>query len=128
MVALNNREGSVAFCLPQGATGLLLSKPVPDRITSRQQLATAQDQRAKLQLTTAISEAALRYATELVVHCDTAYQQAAAPLRRDYNQAWFDRIAFRTQDGQPMIAGVHRTEWAEALHGTGTTTQQRADH
>lgn len=120
-IRLDKRIEAIQIERRQWATKAMTGS-VPDDIAREeqqalgQQLATAQDQRAKLQITTAIHEAALRYATELVVHCDTAYQQAAEPLRRDYNQAWFDRIAFRTQDGQPTITGVQRTEWAEALH------------
>ncbi len=81
-----------------------------------QQLATAQTQRAKLQATTTTHETALGYATDLITHCDEAYRRSPEPLRRDYNQAWFDRLCFRTENGQPVIADVQRTEWAAALH------------
>lgn len=81
-----------------------------------QQLATAQSQRAKLRATGTTHEIAICHATDLVVHCDEAYRRSPEPLRRDDNQAWFDRLCFRAENGQPVIADVQRTEWAEALH------------
>jgi hypothetical protein len=80
------------------------------------QLATAKTQRTRLRTTTATYDAGIRQATEFVARCDLAYHRSPKPLRRDFNQAWFDRLAFRAKNGQPVIAEVRRTEWAEALH------------
>jgi hypothetical protein len=103
---------------------------VPDDIARDQQrdlaaqLVTAESQRAQLCTTTATHEAAIRHATELVTRCDLAYHASPEPLRRDFNQAWFDRLAFRTENGQPVIAAVQRTAWAEALHTAQYRTTQ----
>ena len=80
------------------------------------QLSTAETQRARLRTTTATYDTAIRRATEFITRCDLAYHRSPEALRRDFNQAWFDRLAFRTENGCPVITEVQRTEWAEALH------------
>ena len=107
-----------------------MAETVPDDIAREkqadlgQQLAAAEQQRAKLQLTSATHEVVIRHATELLIHCDTAYAKAPEAVRRDFNQAWFTHLKFKTEDGHPTLATVERSEWAEALHNA--TTDQAA--
>jgi hypothetical protein len=99
-----------------------MAETVPDDIAREkqaglgQQLAAAQQQRAKLQITTATHEVVIRHATDLLTHCDTAYPKAPEALRRDFNQAWFTHLKFKMEDGQPKLTTVQRSDWAEALH------------
>ena len=88
-----------------------------------QQLAAVQQQRAKLQITSATHEVVIRHVLELITHCDAAYAKAPEALRRDFNQAWFTHLEFKMEDGQPKLTTVERSDWAEALH---TATEQPA--
>jgi site-specific DNA recombinase len=106
-----------------------MAETVPDDIAREkqadlgQQLAAAQQQRAKLQLTSATHEVVIRHATELLILCDTAYAKAPEALRRDFNQAWFTHLKFNMENGHPTLTTVQRSDWAEALH---TATEEPA--
>jgi hypothetical protein len=95
---------------------------VPDDIAREKQqdlggqLAAAESQRGKLEITTATHERVIHHATANLTACDTGYQLGSHSLRRDYNQAWFDKIYFKTTNGEPVIGRIERTELAEALH------------
>lgn len=80
------------------------------------QLAAAQTQRAQLGLTAGKHEAAIRSATALLPTCGVAYQRGGDALRRDYNQAWFDKLYLDDEDGQPRVARADRTDLLQALH------------
>lgn len=80
------------------------------------QLATAESQRSQLGVTQAHHEQVIREATALLPQCGEAYRRGGDSLRRDYNQAWFERVFISVKDGQPVVARVQRTEVFEALH------------
>jgi len=79
------------------------------------QLATAETQRAALRTTTGRHEQIIEHATGLLANCGSAYARASDSIRRDYNQAWFDKVFFTIEDGQPTIGSVARTELFEAM-------------
>lgn len=82
-----------------------------------QQLSTVQGQRARLARTSAEHEAVIRNATALLPHCGEAYRRGDDNIRRDYNQAWFERMLVDDNRGQPKVTGVTRTDLFEALRG-----------
>ena len=76
----------------------------------------AETQRAQLGRTQNQHEQVIRDATALLPQCGEAYQRGDDQLRREYNQAWFERIYISAKDGQPIVARVQRTDLFEALH------------
>jgi DNA invertase Pin-like site-specific DNA recombinase len=95
-----------------------------------QQLATIQTQRARLTKTSAEHEAVIRDATALLPHCGEAYRRGDDQLRRDYNQAWFERVLVDSEQGQTKVTSVTRTELFEALHRAEVRTEaeQQPEH
>jgi site-specific DNA recombinase len=94
---------------------------VPDDIAREEQtrlgkqLTTVQENLAALRITDDQHEAAIRSATALLPMCGEAYRRGNHSLRREYNQAWFKGIWISSEDGQPKITRVERTEPIEAL-------------
>src|SRR5262249_3398484 len=98
----------------------------PNHATAREkqtelstQLATVQSQRAKLAKTGAEHEGVIRDATALLPPCGEAYRRGDDTLRRDYNQAWFEKILVDSDQGQPKVTGVTRTELFRGVQGGG---------
>ncbi len=94
---------------------------VPDDIAREKQheltvqLTSAETQRAQLGRTQNQHEQVIHDATALLPQCGEAYQRGDDCLRREYNQAWFERVFISVKDGQPVVARVKRTDLFEAL-------------
>lgn len=105
---------------------------VPDDIAREQQaelgrqLGVAETERAKLQATTAEHEKVIRDAALLLTRCDLAYSQATQGVRREYNQAWFEKVHFGSSEGRPYVGKVERTALFEALTSAEVTERDAA--
>jgi site-specific DNA recombinase len=69
------------------------------------QLRAAKSARAKLTMTSEQHEAAIRGATALLPSCGEAYWRGNEQLRREYNQAWFEKIYIAPLTEVPSSSG-----------------------
>jgi hypothetical protein len=51
----------------------------------------------------------------LLPTCGEAHQRGGDTLRRDYNQAWFDKLYVDDDHGRPRVARAERSDLFEAL-------------
>lgn len=105
---------------------LAMDGTVPRDIARDKQTALASQLAQIEQQQTLLNSAAIDYATmiekvlRIISQCATAYAQAPGNLRRDFNQAFFERIILDTSEKQPMASAKH-TELFEIIE-TATVT------
>lgn len=69
-------------------------------------------------------ETAIRTATELLPMCGEVHRRANDSLRRDYNQAWFDKLYVDSHDDHPSVSDTERTELFQILHAVNTVSKR----
>ncbi|MBA2478448.1 MAG: hypothetical protein H0V38_07540, partial [Sporichthyaceae bacterium] len=82
------------------------------------QLLAAETALARLSASEETHEATLHVVLILADRCGRAYELSDSAGRRDYHQAWFERLYLEAEDdGSPAaVAKVARTPVIEALH------------
>lgn len=69
--------------------------------------------------------AAIVAVTSLLSRCGAAYEAASGPIRRDYNQAWFERINLNVDEFEVVHTEADATDFIEALR-TSSADENRA--
>lgn len=64
-------------------------------------------------------------ATSLLSRCGAAYEAASGPIRRDYNQAWFERINLNVDEFEVVHTEADATDLIEAIR-TSSADASRA--
>jgi site-specific DNA recombinase len=100
---------------------LAMDGTVPRDIARDKQQALAthlgqlEHQQASLDATSIDHTATLQGALDILGRCADAYEKAPHQLRRDFNQACFERILLDEADGEPTIKSAEQTDIAAIL-------------
>ena len=100
---------------------LAMDGTVPRDIAREKQQALAnmlgqlEHQKASLDATSVDHAAVVDAALHILGHCAEGYEKASQTLRRDFNQACFDRVLVDEFDGQPIIATTEKTTFADIM-------------